>query len=200
MIEIEKKLALTDEEITYLIRIAEFVGKKTQTDVYYDTALYFLTAQDWWLRRRNGKFELKVSKNVGPEHRIYQYEEFDDEQEILKLLNLPSNAPIEITLARHGYTPFCVASTVRTKYKIGRISIDIDQTDFEEFTYNLVEFEIMVADSSEMPQAEIELKDFFIEHHIEVKPIRGKIIEYIRRTRPHHFQALVNAQVAKERI
>ena len=91
MIEVEKKFLLTNEEKERLIEGAEFLVEKKQSDVYYDTADYKLTLKDWWLRSRNGIFELKVPLTSENHRSVDQYEEYDDEDQIRELINLPKN-------------------------------------------------------------------------------------------------------------
>ena len=65
MIEVEKNFAVTEKDKACLIEDAVLLYKKVFTDVYYDSSDYALTGKDFWLRTREGKFELKVPQNVG---------------------------------------------------------------------------------------------------------------------------------------
>lgn len=60
MIEIEKKFALTKSQLKKIEKMAEFVSKKSFTDIYFDDENYSLTKKDWWLRRRDNNLELKI--------------------------------------------------------------------------------------------------------------------------------------------
>ena len=64
MIEVEKKFILTTEQEKSLIEGADFLGEKKFTDIYYDDEDFSLTKKDLWLRNREGRFELKIPKNI----------------------------------------------------------------------------------------------------------------------------------------
>ncbi len=61
MIEIEKKfqLQLGDEE--RLLAGAFFQKEVVIQDVYWDTPEFAMTGKDWWLRKRDGVWELKMA-------------------------------------------------------------------------------------------------------------------------------------------
>ena len=87
MIEVEKKFLINEDEIKEIVKDSDFVEEKKLVDVYYDTQDFTLTTKDWWLRNRNGKFELKVSIQ-GSKGSIDQYHEIDDEKEICQHLKI----------------------------------------------------------------------------------------------------------------
>ena len=80
MIEVEIKVCITDAQKTELIKGAEFISEESLVDEYYDSVDFSLTTNGYWLRRRNGEFELKLpatksggfnlNKNI-PMHEIY---------------------------------------------------------------------------------------------------------------------------------
>lgn len=192
MIEIEKKFKLTSEDIALLTKNGILLGEKQITDTYYDNARYDLTRGDMWLRERNGQFELKVPLG-GKKKGIYTYEELEDEDSIRKVLNLPPDHSFTDTLTTTGYSPFCTCKTTRTKYKIGEFGLDIDVADFGDLTYELAEIELMVEDRTGMAEAERKILAFAKDHGLSRGDVRGKIIEYIARKRPEHFEALKKA-------
>lgn len=65
MIEVEKNFAIGPEDKKCLTEGATLLARKVFTDVYYDSPDYALTGNDFWLRTREGKFELKVPQNTG---------------------------------------------------------------------------------------------------------------------------------------
>ena len=61
---------------------------------------------------------------------------------------------LEDTLREAGLEPFAEFSTVRTKWKLGRTSID---ADIASFGHAVMEIEVMCANPSEVAQAEEEI-------------------------------------------
>lgn len=39
---------------------------------------------------------------------------------------------------------------------------------------------------------------FAKEHGLQITPARGKVIEYLKRAKPHHYQALITAGAVKD--
>ena len=89
MIEIEKKFILNEVAKARLLEGAEFLSEKTIHDEYFDTEDFSLTKRDWWLRSRNGHFELKIANHEGIDRLVDSYKEIEDETEIKKILNFP---------------------------------------------------------------------------------------------------------------
>jgi adenylate cyclase class IV len=195
MFEVEKKFLLNKEQEKKLIDGAEFIGEKVFTDIYYDAVDYCLTANDKWLRSRSGKFELKLPFNkIGEERKGDLYDEIEDEDKIREIFNVQKDFAIEEGLKSNGYLKFCICKTTRRKYKKDGFGIDIDFVDYnDDFTYGLAEIELMVENESEMPKAIENIINFAKQSGLEVKYVRGKVIEYMKRKRPDHFQALVNS-------
>jgi adenylate cyclase class IV len=193
MFEVEKKFSLSKEQEKNLIDGAEFIGEKVFTDIYYDAADYCLTANDKWLRSRAGKFELKLPFNkIGDERKGDLYDEIEDEDKIREIFKVQKDFSIEEGLEKNGYSKFCTCITTRRKYKKNGFGIDIDFVDYnDDFTYGLAEIELMVENESEMPKAIESIINFAKQSGLEVKYVRGKVIEYMKRKKPEHFQALV---------
>ena len=60
MIEVEQKFIITPETKERLMALgAQKIATQTLHDVYHDTPLHVLMMSDCWLRRRNGRWELK---------------------------------------------------------------------------------------------------------------------------------------------
>ncbi|MDR2781065.1 MAG: hypothetical protein LBB21_01220 [Holosporaceae bacterium] len=70
MIEIEKKLNPSNESIELIKNDAVFVAHKVMNDILYDYEDFSLIKNDIWLRKRNGKFDLKVSKDKDRKNRF----------------------------------------------------------------------------------------------------------------------------------
>ena len=198
MIEVEKKFLLNEQDKERLIKNAEFLGERVFTDIYYDTQDFSLTTNDKWLRCREGQFELKTSLYVGLERLADQYDELTDEPKIREALDLSSGGSFEDDLAKAGLSPFCSYKTTRRKYKKGPFIVDLDTVDFQDFTYHIGEIELMVREKSEIEKAVGKIIVFAKEQKLTSAPVRGKVVEYLKRFRPNHYRALVQAKVVKD--
>ncbi|OGZ39409.1 MAG: hypothetical protein A3B04_03605 [Candidatus Portnoybacteria bacterium RIFCSPLOWO2_02_FULL_39_11] len=198
MIEVEKKFILNKQDKERLTKRAEFLNERVFADIYYDTNNFSLTSKDKWLRSREARFELKLPLHKGAERSADQYDELEDEQKIREALNLPLNGSFADDLTKAGYVPFCICKTTRRKYKKGLFIIDLDIVDFQDFTYNIGEIELMVNEKSEIESAVEKIIDFAKMQNLTIAPVRGKVIEYLRRARPSHYQVLVQSGVVKD--
>ena len=193
MIEVEKRFSLGNGNEEKLVAGAQFVGETNMTDLYYDDAVFSLTKSDMWLRRRNGRFELKVSMNESREKRIAnQYRELEDAGEIALHLKLDPTVPLSDALARAQIVPFAAIGTTRRKYKKDGFVIDIDSTDFG---YRTAEIELMVENESELSQASGRIVAYAAALGLQGGAASGKIKEYLRRNNPAHLEALRAANV-----
>lgn len=202
MIEVEKKFILSPENEKRLLKGAEFLNARTFTDVYYDSDDYTLTTHDIWLRARDGKWELKVSLYTDPHRFGDQYEEIEDEARIREKLHVPAGKNLEHDLALAGYAPFCTITTLRRKYKKGPFTIDLDEGRWEDAMENgvhaLAEIELMVNDASEADGAFQSIKTFAEQQGLTFGHVRGKAVEYLKKVKPRHFRALVEAGVVRD--
>jgi len=198
MIEVEKKFIFNDENKKLLAKDAEFVNERIFTDIYYDTSDFSLTSNDKWLRSRENRFELKIPLHQSVKRLVDQYDEMEDEQEIRETLALPSKGNFADNLIKAEYFPFCVCKTTRIKYKKGPFIIDLDTVDFQDFTYYLGEVELMVNEKSEIEIAISKIMLFAKALKLTTTPTRGKVIEYLKRIRPNHYQVLIHAGVIKD--
>ncbi|MBI2475994.1 MAG: CYTH domain-containing protein [Candidatus Taylorbacteria bacterium] len=196
MIEVEKNFDLRPGDKERLIRNAEFVGRKSFTDVYYDTPNFSLTRRDYWLRTRNGKFELKVPLNQEGinSRKTDQYKELETDEEIARKLNLNVKAVLPAQLADKVYKPFATITTARETYRKGDFHLDFDETDFGFSTF---EAELMVKDISEVSAAESKIIEFAKVHGISGTEAHGKVIEHIFRRNPEHYKVLLEAGVVE---
>jgi adenylate cyclase class IV len=196
MIEIEKKFILTEEQEKKLIAGAEFLGEKKIVDAYYDDSRYSLSTKDIWLRCRNGRFELKIPMNVALEKRVSdQYRELETDQEIAAYLNLDAGKPLVDAIRENGYAPFATIVTTRKKYKKDGYGIDLDSVDFG---YDVAEIELMIDDESKIQETTLKIICYAGTYGLEGGVVRGKVSEYLRRKKPDHFQALVEAAVTSK--
>jgi thiamine-triphosphatase len=194
MIEVEKKFLLTEAQKGRLIEGAQFVAEKKIHDVYFDTPDYRLTTKDWWLRSRDGRFEIKIPLHDihHPEKGTTQYRELETEDEIRRAIGLPQKNDFMSDLKAANYRSVADILTTRTKYKYGEFTIDLDVTDSG---YELAEIELMVPQPADMEQAVQKILAFAAERGLGIEARRGKVLEYIRRNNPAHFQALMDAGV-----
>jgi len=198
MIEVEKKFILNEEEKKRIIENAQFLGEKIFTDTYYDTENYYLTLKDYWLRFREGKAELKVPLEQKNDTFINQYEEIVDEKRIREKLGIRECNNLLNDLNMTGYSPFCTCKTTRTKYKNNIFSIDLDFVDFGDFTYNIAEVELMVESEKDVDGALDKISNFAKEKKFKIESVRGKVIEYLKRKKPEHYNKLLAKGIVKE--
>jgi predicted adenylyl cyclase CyaB len=198
MIEVEKKFILTEADRERLTLGAEFLKEKTFTDVYYDNAKFGLTTTDRWLRLRDGKWELKMPLLHGKERMADQYDELETEPEIRQALSLGEGEDLADDLEIAGYVPFATLTTVRKKFKRGEFVIDLDEIDFGESDYMIGEIELMVNDKSEIDSAVERIVQFAEDNGLTIAPVRGKVIEYMKRLAPVHYQAMVDSGITKD--
>ena len=185
MIEVEKNFDLKAGDKERLIQDAKLISKKSFADIYYDTDDFRLTTKDYWLRQREGKWELKVPFGEAIQKKATdQYYELEDESEIRKTIGANWD------LIR----PFAKIITTRESYQKGEFHLDFDEMDFGFKTF---EAEIMVADEKDVPEAEGKIMAFASEHGIASAPGAGKVIVYIKRNNPVHYQALLKAGVVR---
>lgn len=193
MIEIEKKFTLKEGDRERLLKNAEFVKKQVVNDTYYDTKNYSLAKKDWWLRLRNGGFELKVSFRIPSEKEKYaptQYREFETDEEIKKALGIVSQKSLEEALKEAGYQKAFSLMTIREKYKKEGFTIDLDSVDYG---YELAEIELMVEDENQINEAGERIRIFAERQGLSSEATRGKVLEYMKRFQPTQYEELIEA-------
>lgn len=108
LLEIEKDFALTDHDRIIIQQNCDLQTEKTTQDVYMDTADFQLISRNIWLRKRNGKVELKYPQG-GSIHEKHVFEEYYDDDAWEKLQTLDVNIPditdqFIVTTHRKTYT------------------------------------------------------------------------------------------------
>lgn len=198
MIEVEKKFSLNEVQESKLIDGAIFDSEIIIQDSYYDKSNYELTTKSFWLRNRNGKFELKTPSGNNAERGTDHYHEITADEEIKSILNLPVETPLETALSSAGYFPFCSFKTIRRKYKNGEFNIDIDRIDYgDNFLYQVAEIEV-IAEDSKAKEAEESILNFAKKLGLDLKTIRGKVINYLFNKKPEHYKVLELAGVLRK--
>ena len=197
MIEVEKKFVLTNEQTKALLDGAQFLIEKRIEDRYFDTSEYVLTTKDWWLRKRGDRFELKIPLGDNTTRTIDQYRELETDSQIREALGMGTGEDLETDLNRVGYRMFCHCSTMRKKYLRGEFGIDLDEVRYDEgSTYRLAEIELMVSED-QVEKANQRIQEFAVQHGLEDRVIRGKVIEYLFRYNLPHYDALKIAGVLR---
>ncbi|MEK7655351.1 MAG: CYTH domain-containing protein, partial [Patescibacteria group bacterium] len=140
-------------------------------------------------------FELKLSLCLGATRLVDQYEELTDERAIKKALDMEIDNDLSSQLEALGYKPFCVCTTTRLKHKNGEFIIDLDKVDFQDFNYYIGEIEVMVNTKEEVGSAIDNILVYAKQLGLMIAPVRGKVIEYLKRKRPNHYQKLISAGV-----
>lgn len=196
MIEVEKNFDLKTGDRERLIKGAKFLRKLVFQDIYYDNKSYDLTRKDYWFRKRDDKWELKVplSKESIDNRLTDQYRELESEKEIAKELGLEESPGFSQSVVLAGYEPFAKIVTKRESYQKDNFHLDFDEMDFGFVTF---EAELMVESTKDASRAEKRILNFAAEHGITEAKGRGKVIEYLARFSPLHYKALVKAGVIK---
>lgn len=206
MIEVEQKFILSKEEIARLTAGADFLDEKTFTDVYFDTAEFALTKNDMWLRKRGEQFDLKIPMHAfGSKKLTQQYQEIEGEEKIREIFAVAPIGDFESDIKFLGYDAFCICTTTRRKFNKDKFTIDVDYVDYgssdggrTNFSYEVVEIELMVKEKEQMDEAKIEIEKFATANGLVRKHVRGKVWEYLSRKKPQHYAALVEAGVVIE--
>jgi adenylate cyclase class IV len=201
-VEVEKKFLLDDVQKQRLLEGAEPTGSKVITDSYLDSADYQLTKADYWLRVRDGAFELKAPfvSGSGSYEGTNRYRELTDTEDILTELKLPTEAGIESALATAGITAFCICQTERQSYQKEGFTIDIDSATYpgSDFTYAVAEIELLVDDESQADAVEERILAFANKHDLSMSGIvLGKIAAFLQVEALDHYRQLVEVGVLK---
>lgn len=193
-IEVELKFILSPQKEELLLCDAQFIELREFTDTYYDTHHYDLSCKGIFLRTRYGQFTLKCPQKHDNELLKQQnnspQQEITDVAEICKLLALLNLDNIHESLSTSGIVPLYTFKNLRRKYKKDGVIIDLDKAIFDDFTYETCEIEISVQQPQDVLAAFEKLIHFASWHGLEVRPVEGRLIEYLRRKKPDHYNAL----------
>ncbi len=193
MIEIEKKFQLREGDEERLLVGAVFQKEVVIHDTYWDTKEFAMTGKDWWLRLRDGQWELKIALHK-PHSGVDQYEEIENELEIGSKIDLIRHGEFIDDLRTADYEPMISIVTKRRKYQDGEFHIDIDSTDFG---FTVAEIELMVEDHTQIEAAAKRVMNYADAHGLFTGNVRGKVLEYLVRFRPDHYRALCEKGVAR---
>jgi adenylate cyclase class IV len=193
-IEVELKFLLSQEEEIKLLDGASWIQTREFTDIYYDTKDYSLSSNDIWLRSRNGKFILKSPLACTSQALKTQANapkrEIEDESCIRQMLSLQKGDKLHEDLIQANILPLYTFKNHRRSYTKDGFVIDLDQAIFDDFTYETCEIETLVRDQSGIEKALQRIIAFAESHGLSVKPVEGRLIEYLRRHHPDHYAIL----------
>ncbi|XP_076321336.1 thiamine-triphosphatase-like isoform X2 [Tachypleus tridentatus] len=157
-LEVERKFIVPADCETLIESLGgTLIEEKHFQDDYYDTEDYSLTIKDYWLRQRDGIWQLKYPPEERDESSsTSQYCETDSEEQIYDLLTKvlqPYLGRCNMSVSNivssicHNFASF---KTKRKSYKIDDVKIDIDMMDFG---FNVGEIEIVIHRRSDLSQA-----------------------------------------------
>ena len=188
MIEIEKKFLIEPQQRDALLATAKLEDIIRFTDVYWDDPDLALARQDVWLRQRQQAWQMKLPLDQ-QNQLTNQYQELVDEAEIAAWFGWPvGSVSLKQQLQAHGYAPWVSYHTVRRHYKIGKFTIDLDETDFG---YCLMEIELLVDSPDQAHQAEQEILKLAQQYGLSHQPVRGKLLEYLARFHPEQLSLIL---------
>jgi adenylate cyclase class IV len=162
MFEVEKKFKIPANFTRVLLQQGwKYLKEVHLKDSYFDTASYQLARNDFWLRKRDTKWQFKCPTQLEkhPDSvRIDRYEEIEDEKTICERLALVLNAEItsiadktaDSVVVFLGLKPLAKFESFRSKYRLDSFTIDLDKTNFG---YELGEIELMCEKTSDIEQA-----------------------------------------------
>ena len=199
MIEVERKFRLTPKVEEKIIEEAKFVEVRKIHDIYWDTSSWKLTLECFWLRFRDGRFELKVPMHEDGLKLGEHFSELEDDSSIAKELGLPTDITLKVALETHGYSPFIEIFTTRTAYSLGEFTFDFDEGRNEHGDeYALLEIERMVEKESEMKGAIDDIEKIANTFGVPDEHIYGKIGHFLKLRSPEHFAALIASGAIRE--
>lgn len=195
MIEVEIKVHVTDKQAEALIEGAQFVSQKVLVNEYYDSTDFKLTTHGFWLRRRNGVFELKFPATKDGSFNIGKsiMHEITDEHEIMRILGLLGCASLSEALAAAGYAVLYRFTNTRRTYTKNGFTIDFDHADFGDLTYSICEVEMLVDSPDQAEKAFDALYAFVRQYGISTERAEGKLGYYMRIKNPAHYHAVMNS-------
>jgi len=171
LVEIERKFFLTAGQQAALRNSLETLSEKELADTYWDAPGYPLTTRDWWLRQRNGQWELKVpwaQAQAGPAE---SFEEFEGDAAVIARLRKDGVALISVDgtsteelLRNSSFAPFARLHTSRVSLRgrqgaaaegVKPVNVDLDNVVFDP---ELAETDVMVDESQGFSFAVAELE------------------------------------------
>lgn len=189
MIEVERKFLCSDAQVARLICGATFLHKVVNVDQFFDFSDLRLAKNDSWLRRRNGLWELKISKD--PCYRTRQtdiYEELIDKNSIQQFLSLD----LDDTVSKGILHCFTNLQTTRSHYTADGYGVDVDDVVSldDDFHYRILEIEVLVCSADKCKEATQKILSIAQKLNLNLTRPLGKVLEYFRQKKPSIFSEL----------
>jgi adenylate cyclase class IV len=190
VIEVEMKFSVTDEQLSLIKKVSAFLGTETNNDKYYDYADFRLIKDGWWLRNRNGHFELKLP--VGEASKTSEaavHDEIIGDDAICKLLDIYN---LQSVIDSGELNIIGELITERESYSLDKLHLDYDVVTNEKtgFIYKLLEIEIMVPSPNDVEEASQQINQLASRYSLNMDKPRGKVIEFLYQLNPDAYSAL----------
>lgn len=193
LVEIERKFFLTGGQQATLRSSLETLSEKELDDTYWDAPGYPLTTRDWWLRQRNGAWELKVPWARAQIGGAESFEEFEGDAAVLNrlrddgfALTSAGGASIEDILRDSSFVPFARLHTARVSLRgsesaaatgLGPMKVDLDTVVFDP---ELAELGVVVDESQGLSFAVAELEVMASRDKAEVTKATEALEAFVR--------------------
>ncbi|XP_069796987.1 thiamine-triphosphatase-like [Narcine bancroftii] len=201
-IEVERKFLIREDIESRLQAMdGQCQGTTSFLDRYYDTLDYQLTTSDYWLRSREGHWQLKSPFCMGQHScNATRYQETDNEAQILPLLLplIPQTRHQSLAQLVGSEDPilreFASIRTERTTYRFpGGLRVDLDQAGFG---YQLGEMEVVVGRQEDIPSALAQIEELAQNLGLgEADTVPGKMHVFLQKFHPLLFQKLLGAGI-----
>ena len=186
IIEVEQRFHTTKRELDRLLKDSNFLGEKTNHDVYYDFPDYRLAKTRIKLRIRNGACELKISLGSGAS------EEITNEEEIKKYLKTDLNLKDFID---KNLKVFMEYETIRKEYQKGGFTITVDKCKFDKFIYELVEIEKITEDKDKIKEIKNQINIFAMKNGLDFTEVDSKKDAYLKSEKPEVYDEIHEKKV-----
>lgn len=183
MVEIERRFFLTAGQQAVLRSSLETLSEKEMADTYWDAPGYPLSTRNWWLRQRNGQWELKVPWSQAQAGPAESFEEFEGDAAVMARLRedgfalvSADGANVEEVVRGASFAPFARLHTSRVSLRgrqgsvvegVKPVNVDLDHVVFDP---ELAETDIVVDKSQGLSFAVAELE-------IMSQPDEAKVFE-----------------------
>ena len=182
IIEVEQRFKTKKKELDRLLKDSNFLGEKTNHDVYYDFPDYRLAKTRIKLRVRNGgAYELKVTLGSGASMEI------TNEEEIKKYLRADSDLKDFID---KNLKVFMEYKTIRREYQKGGFTITVDKCKFGELIYELVEIEKITENKDKIKEIKNQIIVFAMKNGLDFTEVDSKKDAYLKSERPDVYNEI----------
>lgn len=142
LVEVERKLFLTDAHRSKLLAELQVLKQVRLVDTYYDGPDHAVTLRDWWLRQRGATWELKVAWTRGQAGKSTQsYEEVTEPAAIMRQLR---GAGLIHVVAEGAATPMADGELGQ------QLAAALEAADFQPFARVITERTSLQAGSEEV--------------------------------------------------